>query len=672
MSPLPAQRVDRALLIGVDRYQYISPNLSGCVGDVEGLARLLAAKLYTPADHIIKLTAGLAAREKPAELATRDNIVNALKQLARASRPGEQVYVHYSGHGMRNDYTLLPGYEADGRDEAIAPADTGYQDPARFYLLDKELGWLIRQIADSGAFVTVVLDCCHSASGTRNLEAEVSVRHGRSRPEDVAAGRAWEGGDPRPRPDNTLVAPLAELKKLVAAAPGSSGALLAAPKNYVLLTACRERETAKEYKGNGLFTYYLLDLLGKGFANLTYRSLQDQVAGDIVRLASADRRYAEQTPQLEGDGNLILFGGAARSEPQALLANPQADGTLLLSGGAAVGIVIGTTVALYPPGAADLSPGGALGLATVTEVRVDASVARAAKGIPAGRLVPGMRAVVVRPGVARVRRRVSIGDGPGLDELRQAVATGGRDGKGSPYVEAVGLDDFPELSVVIDGGHYVLRDAQDQPLPRITPPVAVGGDAAARQVLQRLEHVVQNRNAWDLHNGDAASTLSDQLAISVVRETAGTRSAGRVALQPGEVILCRLHNRSGRPLSAALLYFGPDWSVQRIWPSAVAYTELAPTDEQGFDAIRLGAKLPTGVTSSQERLKLFATDRPTSFDALELGSLDTVRGATRGLPRNALEQLLADVGDARATRELVVVGSTGDWGTAELELETRA
>jgi hypothetical protein len=185
---------------------------------------------------------------------------------------------------------------------------------------------------------------------------------------------------------------------------------------------------------------------------------------------------------------------------------------------------------------------------------------------------------------------------------------------------------------------------------------------------------VQYRNAWDLHNGDSASKLSDQLAISVERETAA-RSAGRVALRPGEVLRFQLHNRSGRPLSAALLYFGPDWSVRRVWPSRVTYAELAPTDEQGFDAIRQKADLPAGVASSVERLKLFATDQPTNFEALEMGPLDAARGAargTRGLPRNALEQLLANVDNGRATRELVEVGSTGDWGTAELELETRA
>jgi hypothetical protein len=676
MAPRPAQRVDHALLIGVDLYQYIWPPLSGCVGDVEALAKLLVTQLQTPPDRVIKLTAGHTGKEKPEELATRDNIVAALRRLAAEAGPGEQVYVHYSGHGMRNDGTVLPGYEADGRDEAIAPTDTGYQDPAAYYLLDKELGWLIRQITDKGAFVTVVLDCCHSASGTRNLEQEVPVRHGRRRPEDQAAGRGWEGGDPRPRPDATLVAPLAELRAVIAPPEGGTGSLLAAPANYVLLSACRERETAKEYQQHGVFSHFFLKLLEKDFSALTYGGVQEQVGGAIRQLASARPAYADQTPQLEGDRDLVLFGGGAREEPRAFTATPQAGGALLLSGGTAVGLTPGTTVALYPPGAVGLiDRAGQLGLAMVIAAEPHQATARAAAGVPADRLQPGMRAVVVRPGLAKVRRRFAVGHDPGLDELRAAVAKAGRDGGPSPYLELVGLDDLPELSVTTDQGRFVIRDEHDRPLPRITPPTPVGAHPdergrAAREVVRRLEHVVQYRNSWELHNEDEASSLKGMLGISVVREGAAGRGAGHVGLSPGEVIRIRIHNRSAWPLNAALLYFAPDWSVRRLWPGDRDSAELAKTGDDGFDVIRQKAALPTGVTSSTERLKLFATDQPASFDALTLGSLDAVRAVNRSPIRNPLEELLARIGDGRGTRELIDCVSTGDWSTAELVLET--
>ena len=82
------------------------------------------------------------------------------------------------------------------------------------------------------------------------------------------------------------------------------------------------------------------------------------------------------------------------------------------------------------------------------------------------------------------------------------------------------------------------------------------------------------------------------------------------------------------------------------------------------------AILPTGVTHSVRAPELFADEKPTSFDVLTLGSLDVARQVTRAARGNALENLLADIGEGRNTRELVRRTGTGDWGTAELELET--
>ena len=96
------------------------------------------------------------------------------------------------GTAWANDSTLLPGIEPDGRDEAIAPRDSGYEDPAAFYILDKELGWLVKQITDTGAFVTFVSDCCHSASmtrGHRGQRSQGAKEYRRSR----RWARAWRG-----------------------------------------------------------------------------------------------------------------------------------------------------------------------------------------------------------------------------------------------------------------------------------------------------------------------------------------------------------------------------------------------------------------------------------------------------------------------------------------------
>ncbi len=133
-----------------------------------------------------------------------------------------------------------------------------------------------------------------------------------------------------------------------------------------------------------------------------------------------------------------------------------------------------------------------------------------------------------------------------------------------------------------------------------------------------------------------------------------------------------MHNRSGLPLSAALFYFSPNWSVQRLWPADTDYTELGRTDDNGFTVPQgMQATLPAGITHGIERLKLFATAEPTRFDVLTLGPLDVARSVVRS-GGNALEKLLASISGGSLVRELIPCGNTGDWVTAELELETSA
>ena len=121
MSKQARQGVDRTLLIGIDRYEHLHPNLNGCVRDVEKIAEFLIRSLNTLLARIRTLVSRLDRNEQPADRATRANIIAAFQELARKTQPGEQIYIHYSGHGIRNDTTMLPGIEPDGRDEGIDP-----------------------------------------------------------------------------------------------------------------------------------------------------------------------------------------------------------------------------------------------------------------------------------------------------------------------------------------------------------------------------------------------------------------------------------------------------------------------------------------------------------------------------------------------------------------------
>ena len=58
--------------------------------------------------------------------------------------------------------------EPDGRDETIVPHDSRTNDV--FDIPDKTMAALLERLAAAkGKHITVVLDCCHSGSGTRKV-----------------------------------------------------------------------------------------------------------------------------------------------------------------------------------------------------------------------------------------------------------------------------------------------------------------------------------------------------------------------------------------------------------------------------------------------------------------------------------------------------------------------
>src|SRR5690606_7099354 len=167
---------------------------------------------------------------------------------------------------------------------------------------------LDRLAASKGNHITVILDSCHSGSGTRRLEGP-----------GVALTRRVPA-DPR-LPPTELDAEL--LAGAATRGAGPSGwAMAQAP--YVLLAGCRDREESNEYRASenvwhGALTYFTLDFLEGLTPNTTYADLHEQVAANV------NAHYRNQMPQCEGDRNRVVFGGA-RVERDPLFVVRQVDG----------------------------------------------------------------------------------------------------------------------------------------------------------------------------------------------------------------------------------------------------------------------------------------------------------------------------------------------------------
>ena len=116
------------MLIGIDYYETnrTYKNLSGAVRDIALVETFLKETLKVPASNICQLLSPnpsendlLAVRAAQAQKPTYQNIVNAFKEITERAQPGEQVYIHYSGHGGRAR-SIYP-YKQEKNDEGLGP-----------------------------------------------------------------------------------------------------------------------------------------------------------------------------------------------------------------------------------------------------------------------------------------------------------------------------------------------------------------------------------------------------------------------------------------------------------------------------------------------------------------------------------------------------------------------
>lgn len=161
----------RALLVGISDYGNAMEdpnkwaNISGA-NDVLLLSPLFSEHGYTVTSLVDSL-------------ATHANITKALEELAKESKKGDKVYIHFSMHGQ--PFEDLNGDEEDGWDEALIPVDAQmiYSEgiyEGKNHLLDDELEVYfndIRSKIGSEGQLYVILDACHSGTASRGDDDHV-------------------------------------------------------------------------------------------------------------------------------------------------------------------------------------------------------------------------------------------------------------------------------------------------------------------------------------------------------------------------------------------------------------------------------------------------------------------------------------------------------------------
>jgi hypothetical protein len=691
-----------ALLIGVDCYmpnrlpdggRYTS--LGGCVRDITHVEEFLKQRLGLADERILKLTASNGGEAEPTEpkeqWPTYANMVAAFKRLTDMAQEGDQVYIHYSGHGGRAA-TAFPELKGDqALDEALVPTDVGMEAPR--YLRDVELAHLLKAMVDKGLVVTVVLDSCHSGGATRG--------------EGGAVARGILSIDTRPPPQgwhslvashDELVQTWQELSEGGTRAVKPAAGWLLEPKGYVLLAACRASESAYEYafdgeNRNGALTYWMLDSLQELGPGLSYKMLHDRI------LAKVHTQFERQTPQLQGEPDRAVFG-SERVQPQYHVPVMDVDKKrVLLNAGQAQGLRKGSQFAIYPHGTVDFGQvDQRLALVEVADLGAVDSWARVTERLRDEPIEQGAQAVLLEPGTVRLQRTMRLTRQPedvvpaqvdqaaALQAVEDALAASGQ----GWVLLATGRKPADFQVAVNAEGEYEIWDAAGAELPNLRPALGIDDAQAPAQVVQRLVHLAKYRNVLELRNNDTLSPLARKLKVELTGvqedydpvdppEPGSFEDAGHTpTIEVSQWTFLRVRNNMppgrrndpSRILNVTVLDLQPDWGISQIYPGGAGFFE--PLDPGQEIVLPLQASLPDGYSEGVDVIKVFATLGTANFRWLELPALDqpTRSAGERGLPQSPLEELLAAVAaEEPSMRQLNPAAfPSREWVTEQVEV----
>lgn len=588
----PVGRV-QALLVGIDTYLNPEvPPLTGCVNDVHAMEQLLVSGMGVPAENVLVLTNGEATRAAILDGFERHLLARGRTWAADGSvAPPPAFLFYFSGHGSQLRLVSGKRSEPDGRQETICPCDVSRDLDDVRDIRDSELGALLSRLP--GGDVTVVLDCCHSGSGTRF--GRVSAPRQQTR--FLEPGVVTSGGAPPPG-----------RAKL--------------PPGEVLLAACRpeqeSHETADaEGRPHGAFSLVLLEELARAVAvgGMTYRDLMDRVQLRV------NARFRAQFPIWEGAGDRVVLATDHVPRPPSVRVIGAVEDHLVFDGGSLHGITGGTRLAVVAGGAEALTG------AAVAVVEIDDVEAVRCRG----RVVWGQE----RPPNASLARveRAGSGDPPlalGLAIRDDAVRTRLQAPDLAPLVRIV--DDpgaLLRLEPRPDGPGVVLTDGVGEPLlwtPQDPDQVAAALDHAVRW--WRLANLAAPPPDLLLPRGVQVSALHLPAGAPADGEpTAAPRDeSGRVLLRDGDRLVLDLANETDEPVYVAVLELAAGCAVTLVHPAVQGSADALHPGEHlrsgGAPDAVLNARVPAGQPETESVLLVVTTTRPTSFDGLALAPFD--------------------------------------------------
>jgi pimeloyl-ACP methyl ester carboxylesterase len=503
-----------ALLVGIDNYPQSVPSvplLNGCVNDITAIEEYLKNQV---AGEWKLIEPRILTNEK----ATRQAIIDGFQNYLCQAGSDDIALFYYSGHGGQEkapeEFWHL---EPDRLDETLVCYDSrieGNND-----LADKELRYLLAKVAKKNPRVIVILDSCHSGSGTRNIPEGVRLA-----PEDT-----------RDRPLSSFIfAEDASFKNLLLTSSevNKKKTGLDLPKGrHILLAACRDDQYAKEHQGDngqtrGAFSYFFLKSLEQTNGNLSYLDL----ARNIEALVKG--KFQDQVPQLEAtnpeDLKKSFLGGAIPERPfyftlsYSTISNERG---WEIDGGVIQGIPQSssgneaTLLAIFPTGSSpdDLKQlSKTLGEVKVTKVltvKSKVEITQTKEDLDENQ---SYWAVVISLPLAPLKVYVqgNSAEGTGIVLAKEALEKA-NSGQKSLYVKQVANSTDADFNLLVENGQYwIIQD--ERPVVAPIPEQPGYTENSAKKAIQALEAIARWTNILNLKSSNS-SIKSNDVEMEIIK-----------------------------------------------------------------------------------------------------------------------------------------------------------
>lgn len=594
-----------AILIGIDTYP--DRPLRSCVRDVEMIKDCLVSQLSLVDVRMFTAGAVLGAQDRQGgSWPTCRNVTLAFESIQSQAKPGDFVYIHYSGHGTR----MAPCFDySDKSTGDLALVFLEGDQSREIFFRGPKLAGLINALVNNGLLVTLVLDCCFSASVYRKSDSNIRYlpfdSEGTSESpvysEEDSANRsvpsANRDGSMR---DNWLVN----------------------PDRYTILAACGPHENAKggieiSEKGGwyGALSYFLL-------SSLTEHGLQRKHK-DIYRHVCARFRHTSipQNPVLYGNGEQGIFGQVAEDSAVRPICIVVRDGKVQLLAGQAHGVYDGDRFAMYS------SP-------SMKSHSTDQHCV--AEIIKAGPLTSELRLLkvssvprtgwIAEPLNLSHASKLSIRLGLHLPCYEDLIAALSKRSLGDPVLS----HQPPVLQVMLNSNNaYDILDGSG--LRIASTQETLESHEQVHRICDILDHVARFMMVADLVNTASTTSLRESCHVQIVHEQKTFGPSEAVHVRHRSSLSLAIENRGNTELYAHVYNLGPCWQVKNMLVGtyqAILPKKWSPNSSgigsPGVFTRKIRMRVPAVLYehgSCKDIIKVFITSQPTSFDSFDLPNL---------------------------------------------------